>query len=111
MKKLLVIILFLIFSSLTLAQDIVYDSIRGDRNYWFRAKGGENEQFTLALMYENQGMLTQSKVISSAGILDGLIPNKDYKDYSLPIFDKRPEQLSVQQFVELTKMCQSCLTN
>lgn len=82
MKKLLVIILFLIFSSLTLAQDIVYDSIRGDRNYWFRAKGGENEQFTLALMYENQGMLTQSKVISSAGILDGLIPNKDYKDYS-----------------------------
>jgi len=36
---------------------------------------------------------------------------KDYKDYSLPIFDKRPEQLSVQQFVELTKMCQSCLTN
>ncbi len=82
MKKLLTIILFLFLSSLALAQDIVYDSIRGDRNYWFRAKGGENEQYTLALMYENQGMLTQSKVISGAGILNGLIPNRDFKDYS-----------------------------
>ena len=27
---------------------------------------------------------------------------KDCPDYSLPIFDKRPEQLSVEQFVELT---------
>ncbi len=27
---------------------------------------------------------------------------KDCPDYALPIFDKRPEQLSVEQFVELT---------
>ncbi len=27
---------------------------------------------------------------------------KDCPDYSLPIFDKRPEQLSVEQFIELT---------
>ena len=27
---------------------------------------------------------------------------KDCTDYQLPIFDKRPEQLSVEQFVELT---------
>ncbi|MCD8043214.1 MAG: 16S rRNA (adenine(1518)-N(6)/adenine(1519)-N(6))-dimethyltransferase RsmA [Tannerellaceae bacterium] len=27
---------------------------------------------------------------------------KDCSDYSLPIFDKRPEQLSVEQFIELT---------
>ena len=27
---------------------------------------------------------------------------KDWPDYSLPIFNKRPEQLSVEQFVELT---------
>ena len=86
MKKLLTIILFLFLSSLALAQDIVYDSIRGDRNYWLRIKGGQNEQVSLGLMYENQGILTQSKVISSAGILDGLIPNKDYKDYSF-IYD------------------------
>ena len=29
---------------------------------------------------------------------------KDFPDYSLPVFDKRPEQLSVEQFVELTLM-------
>ena len=29
---------------------------------------------------------------------------KDFPDYALPVFDKRPEQLSVEQFVELTKM-------
>ena len=27
---------------------------------------------------------------------------KDCPDYALPVFDKRPEQLSVEQFVELT---------
>ena len=27
---------------------------------------------------------------------------KDCPDYSLAIFDKRPEQLSVEQFIELT---------
>lgn len=27
---------------------------------------------------------------------------KEYPDYHLPIFDKRPEQLSVEQFIELT---------
>ncbi|SEG13205.1 16S rRNA (adenine(1518)-N(6)/adenine(1519)-N(6))-dimethyltransferase RsmA [Parabacteroides chinchillae] len=31
---------------------------------------------------------------------------KDCPDYVLPIFDKRPEQLSVEQFVELTLICQ-----
>jgi hypothetical protein len=82
MKKIFIILLFILISSLTLAQDIVYDSIRGDRNYWLRIKGGQTEQTSLGLMYENQGVLTQSKVISSAGILDGLIPNRDYKDYS-----------------------------
>ena len=27
---------------------------------------------------------------------------KDCPDYALPVFDKRPEQLSVEQFIELT---------
>ena len=82
MKKILIGLLFILFNSLLLSQDIVYDSIYGDKNYWLRVKGGENEQVTLALMYENQGLLTQSKVISGAGILNGLIPNRDFKDYS-----------------------------
>ncbi|MDL2209143.1 16S rRNA (adenine(1518)-N(6)/adenine(1519)-N(6))-dimethyltransferase, partial [Parabacteroides sp. OttesenSCG-928-O15] len=29
---------------------------------------------------------------------------KDCPDYALPIFDKRPEQLSFEQFIELTKI-------
>ena len=29
---------------------------------------------------------------------------KDFPDYRLPVFDKRPEQLSVEQFVELTRI-------
>lgn len=32
------------------------------------------------------------------------ILGKDFPDYHLPIFDKRPEQLSVEQFIELTKL-------
>ena len=34
---------------------------------------------------------------------------KDCPDYALPIFDKRPEQLSVEQFVELTLISQKHL--
>ncbi|MDR1557350.1 MAG: 16S rRNA (adenine(1518)-N(6)/adenine(1519)-N(6))-dimethyltransferase RsmA [Tannerellaceae bacterium] len=34
---------------------------------------------------------------------------KDCPDYALPVFDKRPEQLSVEQFVELTCITSRCL--
>ena len=36
---------------------------------------------------------------------------KDCPDYALPIFDKRPEQLSVEQFVELTLIADRHLKN
>ncbi len=36
---------------------------------------------------------------------------KDFPDYGLPIFDKRPEQLSVEQFVELTRIADRYLKN
>lgn len=29
---------------------------------------------------------------------------KDFPDYALPVFDKRPEQLSVEDFIELTRL-------
>ncbi len=32
------------------------------------------------------------------------ILGKDFPDYSLPVFDRRPEQLSVDEFVELTRI-------
>jgi 16S rRNA (adenine1518-N6/adenine1519-N6)-dimethyltransferase len=31
---------------------------------------------------------------------------KDYPDYALPVFDLRPEQLSVGQFMELTRLAE-----
>jgi 16S rRNA (adenine1518-N6/adenine1519-N6)-dimethyltransferase len=31
---------------------------------------------------------------------------KDFQNYSLPIFDKRPEQLSIEQFIDLTRMAE-----
>jgi 16S rRNA (adenine1518-N6/adenine1519-N6)-dimethyltransferase len=34
---------------------------------------------------------------------------KNCSDYALPVFDKRPEQLSVEQFVELTLITSRCL--
>ena len=36
---------------------------------------------------------------------------KDFPDYSLPVFDKRPEQLSVEQFVELTIISERFLSH
>ena len=30
---------------------------------------------------------------------------KNFPDYALPVFDKRPEQLSVEQFIDLTILC------
>ena len=35
----------------------------------------------------------------------------DFPDYSLPVFDKRPEQLTVDQFVELTNISERYLKN
>ena len=34
---------------------------------------------------------------------------KDYPHFDLPIFDKRPEQLSIEQFIELTRMTEAYL--
>lgn len=84
MRKILIIILFLIFNSVILSQDIVYDSVRGNKDYWVRIKSGQNEEKTLSLMYENLGFLTKSKVIASSGILTGMIKGTDYEDYTFP---------------------------
>lgn len=34
---------------------------------------------------------------------------KEFPDYALPVFDKRPEQLSIEQFVELTQIADQYL--
>lgn len=80
-KRLLITFVFIFFSLLSLSQDVVYDSIQGDRSRWLRIKGGPQEDTTLQIMYENLGMLTKSKVLSAAGLLDGLTENIHYKMY------------------------------
>ena len=37
------------------------------------------------------------------------ILGKEFPDYALPVFDKRPEQLSVEQFIELTLLVDNWL--
>lgn len=78
LKKILLSLIFLLFTITILSQDIVYDSIRGNKNYFLRVKGGYDEQKVLSLVYENLGVISKSKVLSAAGYLDGMVLGKDY---------------------------------
>lgn len=81
-KQLLITFTFIFFSLLSFSQDVVYDSIQGDKTKWFRIKGGAQEDTTLLFMYENLGILSKSKVLVAAGFLDGLVENIHFKTYS-----------------------------
>jgi hypothetical protein len=77
MKKLL--LLLLLFLSIQLfSQDIVYDSIRGDRLDWRRIKIGSKETI-YGVGYANLGIISRSKILLSAGIWSGLTDGIDYK--------------------------------
>jgi hypothetical protein len=66
-------------SILAYSQDIVYDTIPSGM-YWLRVKGGVQETM-IKQFYETSGILVKSKVFASAGLLDGMIYNQDYRDY------------------------------
>lgn len=83
MKTTILLIIFLIFSSLLEAQDIVYDSIRGNTSNWRRIKFGVDEVINNT-WYENEGFICRSKVLLSARVWDGLQRDKDYKIISFP---------------------------
>jgi len=76
MKK-LIILLFLLFSFSVPSQDVVYDSIIGNKNYWRRIKYGTSETI-LNTYYQNEGIIAKSKVLISAGVFDEMIKNEDY---------------------------------
>lgn len=80
-RKLLLFILLLFSFSLS-AQDIVYDPQIGNKNYWRRIKVGEKEKI-LNTYFQNLGLISRSKVLMGAGILDGISPNVDYEIYPL----------------------------
>lgn len=80
MKKILITILSLFLTISSFGQDIVYDTIYGTKANWFRIKTGPNEIFH-KIAYENQATIPQSKVLSAAGLLNGLEKDVDYHDY------------------------------
>lgn len=83
MKKIIISLLLCLYSLTLPGQDIVYDSIYGEKTYWFRTKYGSAEK-QWKILYENEGIISKSKVLSAAGLLDGMELNLDYKDYNLP---------------------------
>jgi len=78
MKRLFFIIVFLLLNIVTLSQDIVYDTILGNRLNWRRVKTGSTEKL-ISIAYENLGFIARSKVLLSAGIWDGLEQGVDYR--------------------------------
>jgi hypothetical protein len=70
--------LLLLCNFITSAQDVVYDSIVGNKSYWRNIKVGPTEKL-ISTFYENQGILAKSKVLMAAGIWDGLSENVDYR--------------------------------
>ena len=83
MKTYIFILLFILFGLPLLGQDIVYDSIIGNKSNWFKVKGGPSE-IQLKMAYENNAALIQSKILSAAGMLDALTKGVDYVDCRLP---------------------------
>lgn len=82
MKKLFLLVILLFLSLLAFSQDIVYDSLIGNRNYWRRIKVGSDEKI-LNTYFQNTGIISKSKILMAAGIWDGLSEHIDYEIYPL----------------------------
>jgi hypothetical protein len=80
MKKIIIFLFYFLVGLSLSAQDIVYDSISGNKTSVFRIRGGVQEK-SLKVFYENSYVLTQSKIMTSIGLTDGLKLNVDYRDY------------------------------
>lgn len=80
MRKIFLIILLissLIFSNILEAQDIVYDSLRGNKDNWRKIRWGTSETLN-STSFENEGIIVRSKVLLSARVWDGLVKGVDY---------------------------------
>lgn len=79
MKKLIFLLILLLLSSfVALSQDVVYDPLMGNKSYWRRIKVGPNEKI-LNTYFQNQGIISKSKILMAAGIWDGLVEGVDYQ--------------------------------
>lgn len=80
MKKLITFLFFILLCIGSYAQDIVYDTLKGNPSAWMKVYGGTSK-LHLKTYYENIGMLSKSKVVTAAGDLEGLTRGVDYQDY------------------------------
>jgi hypothetical protein len=99
MKKIILIFSLIIYSILCFSQDIVYDPVIGNKEYWRRIKVGPSE-IILNTYFQNRGIINKSKVLMAAGIWDGLVENIDYAiiplEYDTIVFEfKSDEQLNL----------------
>jgi len=70
--------LFILFITFSLfAQDIVYDSLRGNKDNWRKIRWGSSETLN-STWFENLGVIVRSKVLLSARVWDGLVKDVDY---------------------------------
>jgi len=70
--------LFILFITFSLfAQDIVYDSLRGNKDNWRKIRWGSSETLN-STWFENEGIIVRSKVLLTARVWDGLVQNVDY---------------------------------
>lgn len=103
MKKLILLLIFLLLSSfVALSQDVVYDPLIGNKDYWRRVKVGPSETI-LNTYFQNIGIISKSKILMAAGIWDGLVENVDYTiiplEYDTITFEfKSDEALNMNLF-------------
>ena len=93
MKKFILSFLFLILSFSIFSQDIVYDSLRGNKTNFRRIKWGPSE-ITNSIWYENEGIICRSKVLLCARVFDGLVREQDFSLIYFPF----PTDLVISEF-------------
>lgn len=95
MKRFVLILLLLFIAVSGLSQDIVYDPVIGNKEYWRRIKVGPSETI-LNTYFQNQGIISKSKILMAAGIWDGLVENVDYTiipiEYDTIVFEFKSDE-------------------
>jgi hypothetical protein len=78
MKGRLLLIILLLININSFGQDVVYDTVIGNKLNWRRIKTGSTEEL-ISISYENLGFISRSKVLLAAGIWTGLREGVDYR--------------------------------
>mgnify|MGYP001172926459 CR=1 FL=1 len=102
MKKLIFFLILFLYPILLISQDIVYDPMIGNKEYWRGIKVGPTENI-LNTYFQNQGIISKSKILMAAGLWDGMVENVDYTiipiEYDTIVFEfKSDESLNLNVY-------------